>query len=105
MQLEREIQQWHRGNEGSCRLTQIPGVGPITVSALVASVGDSKSFANGLQMVAWLGLVPRQHSTGGKSTLLGISKRGDCYLRTLMVHSAGAVVRYAESKTDPSADC
>ncbi|MBJ2259663.1 IS110 family transposase [Pseudomonas psychrophila] len=104
VQLEREIQQWHRGNEDSCRLAQIPGVGPITASALVASVGDAKSFASGRQIAAWLGLVPRQHSSGGKSTLLGISKRGDCYLRTLMVHGARAVVRYAESKTDLSAD-
>lgn len=103
-QLEREIQQWHRANEDSCRLAEIPGVGPITASALVASVGDARSFTNGRQMAAWLGLVPRQHSSGGKSTLLGISKRGDCYLRTLMVHGARAVVRYAESKTDPSAD-
>ena len=103
-QLEREIQQWHRRSDDSCRLAEIPGVGPITASALVASVGDAKSFANGRQMAAWLGLVPRQHSSGGKSTLLGISKRGDCYLRTLLVHGARAVVRYAESKTDPSAD-
>lgn len=103
-QLEREIQQWHRANEDSCRLAEIPGVGPITASALVASIGDAKSFANGRQMAAWLGLVPRQHSSGGKSTLLGISKRGDCYLRTLMIHGSRAVVRYAESKTDPSAD-
>lgn len=103
-QLEREIQQWHRGNEASCKLAEIPGIGPITASALVASVGDAKSFANGRQMAAWLGLVPRQHSSGGKSTLLGISKRGDSYLRTLLVHGARAVVRYAEGKTDPSSD-
>jgi transposase len=103
-QLEREIQQWHRGNEDSCRLAEIPGFGPITASALVASVGDAKSFANGRQMAAWLGLVPRQHSSGGKSMLLGISKRGDSYLRTLLVHGARAVVRYAEGKTDSSAD-
>lgn len=83
---------------------EIPGVGPITASALVASVGDAKSFANGRQMASWLGLVPRQHSSGGKSTLLGISKRGDSYLRTLLVHGARAVVRYPEGKTDPSAD-
>lgn len=103
-ELEREIQRWHRSNEDSCRLAEIPGVGPLTASALVASVGDAKSFANGRQMAAWLGLVPRQHSSGGKPTLLGISKRGDCYLRTLLVHGARSVVRVVESKTDPSAD-
>lgn len=103
-ELEREIQQWHRGNEDSCRIAELPGVGPITASALVASVGDAKSFTNGRQMAAWLGLVPRQHSSGGKPTLLGISKRGDCYLRTLLVHGARSVVRVVGSKTDPSSD-
>lgn len=102
--LEREIQQWHRNNEDSCRLAQIPGVGPITATALVASVGNAKNFTNGRQMAAWLGLVPRQHSSGGKPTLLGISKRGDCYLRTLLVHGARSLVRVVGSKTDPSAD-
>jgi transposase len=76
-ELEREIQQWHRQNEDSRRLADIPGIGPITASALVASVGDAKTFRNGRQMAAWLGIVPRQHSSGGKPTLLGISKRGD----------------------------
>ncbi|WP_423749424.1 IS110 family transposase [Pseudomonas sp. VD9] len=104
VELEREIQQWHRSNEDSCRLAEIPGVGPLTATALVASVGDAKNFTNGRQMAAWLGLVPRQHSSGGKPTLLGISKRGDGYLRTLLVHGARSVVRVVESKTDPSAD-
>ena len=104
VELEREIQQWHRANEASCRLAEMPGVGPLTATALVASVGDAKNFANGRQMAAWLGLVPRQHSSGGKPTLLGISKRGDGYLRTLLVHGARSVVRVVESKTDPSAD-
>jgi transposase len=74
-ELEREIQVWHRDNEASCKLAKVPGIGPITASALVASVGDAKNFANGRQMAAWLGLVPRQHSSGGKPALLGISKR------------------------------
>lgn len=104
VELEREIQQWHRNNEGSCRLAEIPGVGPLTATALVASVGDAKNFSNGRQMAAWLGLVPRQHSSGGKPTLLGISKRGDGYLRTLLIHGARSMVRVVESKTDPSAD-
>jgi transposase len=78
-ELEGQIKQWHRENEDSRRLAEIPGIGPMTASALAASVGDAKSFKNGRQLAAWLGLVPRQHSTGGKSTLLGISKRGDTY--------------------------
>jgi transposase len=103
-ELEREIQVWHRESEASCKLAKVPGIGPITASALVASVGDAKNFANGRQMAAWLGLVPRQHSSGGKPALLGISKRGDSYLRTLLVHGARSVVRYAEGKTNPAAD-
>jgi transposase len=103
-ELEREIQVWHRENEASRKLAKVPGIGPITASALVASVGDAKNFANGRQMAAWMGLVPRQHSSGGKPTLLGISKRGDSYLRTLLVHGARSVVRYAEGKTNPASD-
>lgn len=80
------------------KLAQIPGIGPITASALVASIGNAQNFADGRQLAAWLGLVPRQHSSGGKQTLLGISKRGDSYLRTLLIHGARAVVRVAESK-------
>lgn len=99
-ELEGQIKQWHRENEASCKLAEIPGIGPMTASALAASVGDGKSFKNGRQMAAWLGLVPRQHSTGGKSTLLGISKRGDCYLRTLLIHGARSVVRVAQAKTE-----
>ncbi len=97
-ELELQIQIWHRQHDASCRLAQIPGIGPLTASALVASVGDAKSFANGRQLAAWLGLVPRQHSSGGKSVLLGISKRGDSYLRMLLVHGARAVIRVAEKK-------
>ncbi|SFQ31465.1 transposase [Pseudomonas borbori] len=87
-QLERKIQQWHQGNEASCKLAEIPGIGPITASALVASIGDAKNFENGRQLAAWLGLVPRQNSSGGKQALLGISMRGDTYLRTLLIHGA-----------------
>ena len=85
-ELEIQIQAWHRANEDSRKLAQIPGIGPITASALVASIGDAKHFTDGRQLAAWLGLVPRQHSSGGKQTLLGISKRGDTYLRTLLRH-------------------
>ena len=97
-ELELQIQLWHREHDASRKLAQIPGIGPITASALVASIGDAKSFKNGRQLAARLGLVPRQHSTGGKSTLLGISKRGDTYLRMLLIHGARSVIRVAERK-------
>jgi transposase len=84
-----------------CKLEKIPGVGPITPSALVATVGDAKSFESARQMSAWMGLVPRQSSKGGKTTLLGISKRGDTYLRTLLIHGARSVVRTAERRRSP----
>ena len=71
---------------------------PITATALLASISDTKQFANGRQLAVWLGLAPRQHSTGGKSNLLGISKRGDCYLRTLLIHGARAVILTTERK-------
>ena len=99
-ELEVQIQVWHRGNDASRRLAEIPGIGPITASALVASIGDATSFDNGRQLAAWLGIVPRQNSSGGKQTLLGISKRGDTYLRTLLIHGARAVIRVAERKAN-----
>jgi transposase len=101
-ELEEQIAAWHRENEASRRLAQIPGIGPLTASALVATVGDAKGFRNARQLAAWLGLVPRQHSTGGKALLLGISKRGDSYLRTLLIHGARSVVRVAERKAGDS---
>lgn len=91
-ELESQIKAWHRENEASQRLEGIPGIGALTASALVASVGDAKTFKNGRQLAAWLGLVPRQASSGGKERLLGISKRGDTYLRTLLIHGARAVM-------------
>ena len=91
-ELEGEINAWHREDSASHRLQAIPGIGPITASALVASVGDAKVFLNGRQFAAWLGLVPRQRSSGGKTQLLGISKRGDRYLRTLLIHGARSVL-------------
>jgi len=99
-ELEVQIQVWHRANDASRKLAEIPGIGPITASALVASIGDAKAFDDGRQLAAWLGIVPRQHSTGGKQTLLGISKRGDTYLRTLLIHGARAVIRIAERKAN-----
>jgi transposase len=91
-EMEQEINAWHREDTASQRLQEIPGIGPITASALVASVGDAKVFRNGRQFAAWLGLVPRQSSTGGKTNLLGISRRGDTYLRTLLIHGARSVL-------------
>jgi transposase len=86
--LERDIESWHRNNEQSKRLATIPGIGPLSASALVCSIGDPNNFENGRQLSAWIGLVPRQHSSGGKTVLLGITKRGDGYLRYLLVHGA-----------------
>lgn len=100
-ELEAQIQAWHRASDLSTRLAQVPGIGPITASALVASVGDAKNFDGGRQLAAWLGLVPRQHSSGGKPKLLGMSKRGDSYLRTLLIHGARSVIYRAGRKADP----
>ena len=82
------------------RLDDILGIGPITASATYAAAGDGKDFVNGRHFSAWIGLVPGQHSTGGKATLLGISKRGNAYLRTLFIHGARAVLRHSANKTD-----
>jgi len=82
------------------RLMTIPGIGPLSATALVAAVSDASAFKNGRQFAAWLGLVPRQHSTGGKERLLGISKRGDSYLRKLLIHGARATMRWVGRKTD-----
>lgn len=100
--LEQQIVQWHKASELSHKLEAIPGIGPITASAIVATVGSATEFKNGRQLAAWLGLVPKQHSSGGKQNLLGISKRGDTYLRTLLIHGARAVVRFAENKAEPN---
>lgn len=100
-ELELQIKLWHKENEASQRLEAIPGIGPITASAIVATVGNAAEFKNGRQLAAWLGLVPKQHSSGGKQILLGISKRGDTYLRTLLIHGARAVIRFAENKAEP----
>jgi len=90
--LEQQIKAWHRESTTSQRLEAIPGIGPLGASALAASIGDARAFKNGRQFAAWLGLVPRQHSSGGKERLLGISKRGDTYLRMLLIHGACAVL-------------
>ena len=97
-EMERQITFWHRDNEQSRKLEAIAGIGPITASALVATVGDAKSFKNARQVPAWLGMVPRHEGTGGKATLGRISKRGDVYLRTLRIHGARAVISAFERK-------
>lgn len=99
-ELEREIVQWHRSSEVSRRLETVPGIGPITASALVACAGDPHNFKNARQFAAWIGLVPRQNSSGGKTHLMGISKRGDVYLRTLLIHGGRAVVQHAKVRTE-----
>jgi len=93
--IERRIHAWHRSSEESRRLEEIPGVGPIVATALVAEVGDWKVFSSGRSLAAWIGLVPRQHSTGGKERLGRISKQGNRHLRWLLVAGAMAVIRYA----------
>jgi transposase len=101
-ELEQQITNWHESNEQSRKLEKIPGIGPITASALVAPIGDAKAFRHGRQLAAWLGLVPRQYSTGGKPRVHGISKRGDTYLRTLLIHGARSVLRFAARHSDPT---
>ena len=98
---EQRLDRFHRNNEDSQRLVTIPGIGILTATALVASIGNAKFFRNGRQLAAYLGLVPKQRSTGGKSTLLGISKRGDKYLRTLLVHGARAVTSHSQRTDAP----
>ena len=93
--IDKQIHAWHRSCEESRRLESIPGVGPIIATALVAEVGDWKAFSSGRNLAAWIGLVPRQHSTGGKERLGSISKQGNRYLRWLLVAGAMAVIRYA----------
>ena len=97
---DRRIRNLFRTNEMCQRIGKIEGIGPITATALVAAVGDQSCFKNGRQFAAWLGLVPKQRSSGGKSRLFGISKRGDRYLRTLLIHGARAVLGKAGGKQD-----
>jgi transposase len=98
--LTQRIEALHRESALSRRLAQIPGVGPLIATALLAAIGDIQAFANGRQLAAWLGLVPKQSSTGGKTRLLGISKRGDTYLRTLLIHGARSALRAAQRQKE-----
>lgn len=99
-ELDREIEQIARQDPVAMRLQQVRGIGPLTATALVATVGDASQFSNGREMAASFGLTPKQNSSGGKERLLGISKRGDAYVRSLLVHGARAVIRTAQVKTD-----
>jgi transposase len=100
-ELDKKIKLLANSNTEAKRLLQIPGIGPMTATALVCAIGDGKQFKRGRDLAAWLGLTPRQHSSGGKDRLLGISKRGDAYLRTLLIHGARAVLRVSGEKDDP----
>jgi transposase len=107
LQLDRQVSDYdtklqvlYRASAACKKLGQIPGVGPLTATAAAAMLGDGKAFGSARQVPAWLGIVPRQDSSGGKQRLLGISKRGDTYLRTLLIHGARAVVKAAARKDD-----
>jgi len=97
---DQKIRLINKSDERCQRIHEVEGVGDLTASAMVAAVGDAKVFKSGRQMAAWLGLVPSQHSTGGKTRLGRISKRGDSYLRTLLIHGALSVVGVSKRKTD-----
>ena len=96
LEFDRMINAWHRSSEASRRLDDIPGVGPALATALIASIADPKAFRSGRDFSAWIGLVPKQNSSGGKDRLGNISKRGDRYLRSLFTTGALAVIRYAK---------
>lgn len=98
--LEQMMQAQSQSDERIERLQQIEGIGPITACVIVAAVGNARQFKSGRDFAAWLGIVPRQHSSGGREQLLGISKRGDARLRTLLIHGARAVVNHSQGKTD-----
>jgi transposase len=100
--LEMQLVAWHKNNPVSQRLATIPGIGPVIATAIAATVADPNTFRSGREFAAWLGLVPRQNSTGGKTRLGGISKRGDSYLRRLLVNSSHTVLLCSKvAKTDP----
>jgi transposase len=101
VELDQEIATIAASDPVAKRLQQLRGVGPLIATALVATVGDASQFGNGRQMAASLGLTPKQNSSGGKERLLGISKRGDCYVRCVLIHGARSMINSAKTKTDP----
>jgi transposase len=100
--FDKKIDRVFRESEDCQRIAKIKGVGPKTATAIVAAIGDGSEFKNGRHLAAWVGLVPRQHSSRDRTVLMGISKRGNQHLRSLLVHGARAVVRTAPSKTNPN---
>ena len=98
--MNHEIEDIAARSDTARRLMTVPGIGPLASTALLAAAGSGHQFAKARDLAAWLGLVPREHSTGGKTKLLGISKRGDSYLRTLLIHGARAVIRLADRKAN-----
>jgi transposase len=96
--LDRRLLEIARADTACARLAAVPGIGPVIATALAAAVGDAKAFGSGRHLAAWLGLVPRQHSSGGKERLLGISKRGDAYLRRQLMHGARALVAVSKGR-------
>ena len=99
--FDKKIERVFRASEDCQRIARIKGVGPKTATAVIAAIGDGTEFKNGRHLAAWVGLVPRQHSSGQRTVLLGISKRGSQHLRSLLVHGARSVVRTAAGKADP----
>jgi transposase len=98
---DKKIKILASSNSEAKRLLDIPGIGPLTATALLCAIGDGKQFKRGRDFAAWLGLTPRPHSSGGKDRLLGISKRGDAYLRTLLIHGSRSVLKVAGKKEEP----
>src|SRR5262245_32505383 len=100
--LEKQLMAWHKTNPVSQRLASIPGIGPIIATAIATTVADPGVFRSGREFAAWLGLVPRQNSTGGKTRLGGITKRGNRYLRRLLINGASAnLLRSKATKAEP----
>lgn len=102
--LEKLIQHQVQKDKRVERLMAIEGIGPISATAVVSAVGDARQFSNGRQFAAWLGLVPSQHSSGGKERLGAINKHGDKYLRTLLIHGARSVLKHCQGRTDKRSD-
>jgi transposase len=98
--MEEQVQQIHRSNALCQKIAAVEGIGPVTATAVVAAIADGRTFHNGRQFAAWIGLVPRQHSSGDKQRQFGITKRGDPYLRMLLIHGARSVVYRAPTKND-----
>jgi len=100
-EMDRIIQKTAKENEDCQRLTEIPGVGPVTATALIGAVGNASTFGKGRKLAAWMGIVPGEYTTGGKQKLLGISKRGNKYLRTLFIQGARSVLLQQRHKQAP----